>query len=60
LLRQRGVDVDVIAGSVTDSKMGEDYIKAHFNVPAANARREGGALFELVMAKVTREMNVSV
>jgi dethiobiotin synthetase len=53
LLRQRGVGVDVIAGSVTDSKMGEDYIRTQFNVPAANARREGSALFELVMTKVT-------
>ena len=52
LLRRRGVEVDVISGSVTDSKMGEDYIKSQFNVPAANARREGAALFELVMAKV--------
>ena len=52
LLRRRGVEVDVISGSVTDSKMGEDYIKTQFNVPAANARREGEALFELVMAQV--------
>jgi hypothetical protein len=52
LLRRRGVEVDVISGSVTDSKMGEDYIREHFNVPAANARREGEALFELVMAHV--------
>jgi hypothetical protein len=52
LLRRRGVDVDVISGSVTDSKMGEDYIRTQFDVPAANARREGSALFELVMEKV--------
>jgi len=52
LLRQRSVEVDVISGSVTDSKMGEDYIRSQFNVPAANARREGAALFELVMEKV--------
>jgi hypothetical protein len=52
LLRRRGVEVDVISGSVTDSKMGEDYIKSQFNVPAANARREGAELFELVMANV--------
>ncbi|HEU4506594.1 MAG TPA: hypothetical protein VFR78_00050 [Pyrinomonadaceae bacterium] len=52
LLRQRGVDVDVISGSVTDSRMGEDYIKTHFNVPAANARRAGETLFEIVMSKV--------
>src|SRR4029450_12889100 len=52
LLRRRGVDVDVISGSVTDSQMGEDYIKTQFGGPAANARREGSALFELVMEKV--------
>ena len=52
LLRRRGVDVDVISGSVTDSQMGEDYIRTQFNVPAANARREGAELFELVMKKV--------
>ena len=58
LLRRRGVEVDVISGSVTDSKMGEDYVKTQFGVPAANARREGNALFELVMEQVeaiTRE-----
>ena len=52
LLRRRGVGVDVISGSVTDSRMGEDYIKTNFSVPAANARREGAALFELVMSQV--------
>jgi hypothetical protein len=52
LLRRRGVEVDVISGSVTDSRMGEDYIKEQFHVPAANARREGAALFELIMEKV--------
>jgi len=52
LLRRRGVEVDVISGSVTDSRMGSDYITTQFNVPAANARREGETLFDLVMAKV--------
>ncbi|HET9479208.1 MAG TPA: hypothetical protein VFO72_07690 [Pyrinomonadaceae bacterium] len=52
LLRRRGVEVAVISGSVTDSRMGEDYIKEQFSVPAANARREGAALFNLVMEKV--------
>ena len=52
LLRRRGVEVDVISGSVTDSSMGEDYIRKEFNVPAANARREGSALFELVKNKI--------
>jgi hypothetical protein len=53
LLRRRGVEVDVISGSVTDSRMGEDYIKEQFQVPAANARREGAALFDLVMESVS-------
>jgi len=52
LLRRKGVEVDVISGSVTDSRMGEDYIKTQFDVPAANARRDGAALFDLVMKKV--------
>src|SRR5690349_5891112 len=52
LLRRRGVGVDVISGSVTDSRMGEDYVKEQFGVPAANARREGAALFKLVADKV--------
>jgi hypothetical protein len=53
LLRRRGVEVDVISGSVTDSRMGEDYVKEQFGVPAANARREGAALFNVVMKSVS-------
>src|SRR5215208_3038790 len=61
LLRRRGVEVDVISGSVTDSKRGEDYIRTQFDVPAANARREGAALFELVMDKVeAKQVRVTV
>src|SRR5688572_6426699 len=57
LLRKRGIEIDVISGSVTDSTMGEDYIQTQFSVPAANARREGSALFEVVMTKVGPRMN---
>ena len=53
LFRRRGINVDLIAGSVTDSKMGEDYIQNEFNVPAANARRNGAKLFEVVNSKVS-------
>ena len=60
LLRRQGVEVDVISGSVTDSKMGEDYVKTQFGVPAANARREGNALFELVMKSVEVNKEVPV
>src|SRR2546422_166321 len=52
LFKRRGIDVDLIAGSVTDSKMGEDYIQNEFGVPAANARRNGAKLFEMIRNRV--------
>jgi hypothetical protein len=52
LFKQRGIGVDVIAGSVTDSQMGEDYIESEFGVPAGNARRDGTRLFGIVKAKL--------
>src|SRR6266571_4878440 len=53
LFRRRGIKVDLVAGSVTDSKMGEDYIEREFHVPAANVRRNGAKLFEIVKRKVS-------
>ena len=50
-LRRRGIEIDVIAGSVTDSQMGEDFIEKEFGVPAANARRNGARLFELIKSE---------
>lgn len=52
LFRRRGMKVDLVAGSVTDSKMGEEYIEREFNVPAANVRRNGKKLFDVVQSKV--------
>ncbi len=52
LLRRRGIAIDVIAGSVTDSQMGQDFIEREFGVPAANARRNGAQLFQLVKSKL--------
>jgi hypothetical protein len=52
LFRRRGINVDVIAGSVTDSRMGEEYIEREFNVPAGNARRDGARLFKIVQTKL--------
>jgi hypothetical protein len=52
LLRRRGIEIDVIAGSVTDSQMGQDYIEKEFGVPAANARRNGAELFRLISSKL--------
>jgi hypothetical protein len=51
LLRKRGIEVSLVSGSVTDSQMGEDYIQKEFGVPAANARRHGSVLFDLIKAK---------
>jgi hypothetical protein len=52
LLRRRGIEIDVIAGSVTDSQMGQDFIEKEFSVPAANARRNGAQLFQLINSKL--------
>jgi hypothetical protein len=52
LMRRRGIEIDVVAGSVTDSQMGQDYVETEFGVPAANARRDGAHLFQLVQAKL--------
>src|SRR5215207_1893621 len=60
LLRRRGIDVDVVAGSVTDSQMGEDYITSEFGVTAGNAKRDGARLFELIRARVEAALPVGV
>ncbi len=54
LFRRRGLKIDLIAGSVTDSQMGEDYIENEFGVPAGNARRDGARLFEIVQSKLKK------
>jgi len=58
LFAERNLNVDVVAGSVTDSQMGEDYIQREFTVPAANARRNGERLFQLVEARITNHTAV--
>jgi hypothetical protein len=52
LFRRRGIEVDLIAGSVTDSQMGQDFVEREFGVPAANARRDGALLFQRLSAKL--------
>ena len=52
LFRRRGIRIDLIAGSVTDSQMGQDYIERELGVPAANAKRNGARLFELIKSKI--------
>jgi hypothetical protein len=46
-----GITIDVVAGSVTDSRMGEEYIRERIGLSAGNARRDGKRLFELVAPK---------
>src|SRR5262245_18751027 len=53
LFRRRGIKVDLVARSVSDSNMGEDYIDREFSVPAANVRRNGKKMFEAVLDKVS-------
>ncbi|HEX3559866.1 MAG TPA: hypothetical protein VHU19_11725 [Pyrinomonadaceae bacterium] len=52
LFRRRGIGIDLVAGSVTDSQMGQDYIEREMGVPAGNAKRNGARLFELIKSKV--------
>ncbi|HEX8130906.1 MAG TPA: hypothetical protein VF527_17530 [Pyrinomonadaceae bacterium] len=53
LLKRRGLTVDLVAGSVTDSQMGEDYIEGEFEVAAGNARRDGERMFGIIKDKVS-------
>ena len=53
VLKRFGITIDVVAGSVTDSKAGEDFVVANFGIKAGNARRDGLGLFELLgVAKI--------
>ncbi len=58
VLKDLGINIDVVAGSVTDSQMGEDYITEHFGFPAGNARRNGPRLFDLVYSPVKESATV--
>jgi hypothetical protein len=48
VLKRFGITIDVIAGSVTDSQAGEDFVVENFKIKAGNARRNGLGLFELL------------
>lgn len=54
---RRGLAVDLIAGSVTDSPMGEEYVEREFNVAAGNARRDGARMFGMIKSKVQSSMS---
>ena len=52
-----GIDIDVVAGSVTDSQMGEDFVQNEFGINAGNARRDGLRLFELIKSAERKKLN---
>ncbi len=52
LLKHRHLVPDVISGSVTDSKMGTDFIRQELGLPAANAVTSGATLFSIVESRV--------
>jgi hypothetical protein len=54
LFRRRAIRVDAVAGSVTDSRMGEEYIERELGVPAGNAKRDAARLFSLIGEKVSK------
>lgn len=55
VLKNLEIDIDVIAGSVTDSQMGEDFVQDQFGINAGNAKRDGARLFELVNAAAQKQ-----
>jgi hypothetical protein len=56
VLKQFGIAIDVIAGSVTDSQAGEDFVVEKFGIKAGNARRNGLGLFELIKYSQKKEL----
>lgn len=48
VLKNLGIEIDVVAGSVTDSQMGEDFVEDNYGINAGNARRNGLRLFSLI------------
>lgn len=57
VLKNLGIEIDVIAGSVTDSQMGEDFVEENYGIKAGNARRDGQRLFSLTNAAKRRELS---
>ncbi|MGD9628062.1 MAG: hypothetical protein AB7V18_02330 [Pyrinomonadaceae bacterium] len=55
ILGDMDIAIDVVAGSVTDSQMGEEFITRNFGLAAGNARRDGKRLFELAMRSIRSE-----
>ena len=54
VLNLLGLEIDVVAGSVTDSQMGEDYVRERLGMMSANAHRNGDQLFFLCYGAVAK------
>lgn len=52
VLNDLGIGIDVIAGSVTDSVMGEEFVRQNYQIEAGNARRDGERLFDIVQSSM--------
>jgi hypothetical protein len=59
VLKNLGIEIDVIAGSVTDSQMGEDFVQNQFGISAGNARRNGLRLFNIVQKGMNKISGIS-
>jgi hypothetical protein len=60
VLNALGLEIDVVSGSVTDSKMGEDYVREKLGITAANAHRNGEQLFFLCYGAVSKTQSIPV
>jgi hypothetical protein len=60
VLKNLGIQIDVVAGSVTDSQMGEDFVQREFGINAGNARRDGARLFKLVSSASTEKIDYAL
>ena len=56
VLKNIGIEIDIIAGSVTDSQMGEDFVEQNYGIKAGNARRDGLRLFNLINSAKRKEL----
>ena len=59
ILKDLGININVVAGSVTDSQMGEDFVEKQYHITAGNARRDGKRLFELLKPALERKREVA-
>jgi hypothetical protein len=55
VLGRLGIAIDLVAGSVTDSQMGEDFVRSELGLEAGNARRDGKKLFQMIEASMHME-----